>query len=131
MRALSVRQPWAELIASGRKSVELRTWRTNHRGPLVIVSGAGLFRAPPESFGLSRSIPRGSLICLVDVVDVVPATAEHSPLACCDVSPGEWAWVLANPRRLPARPVKGQLMLFEFDLLGVLGDAPAAPPGTP
>lgn len=27
MKALSVKQPWASLIASGRKTIELRTWR--------------------------------------------------------------------------------------------------------
>jgi ASCH domain-containing protein len=32
--ALSVRQPWAELILTGRKKIELRTWTTDHRGPL-------------------------------------------------------------------------------------------------
>lgn len=35
-RALTVRQPWASLIAAGRKTVEVRTWTTDHRSPLVI-----------------------------------------------------------------------------------------------
>ena len=34
MKALSIRQPWAELIMQGRKTLELRTWRTNYRGAL-------------------------------------------------------------------------------------------------
>ena len=38
MKALSVKQPWASLIASGKKSLEIRTWRTDHRGPLLIVA---------------------------------------------------------------------------------------------
>lgn len=36
MKALSVKQPWAALIASGEKPYEVRTWRTDYRGPLVI-----------------------------------------------------------------------------------------------
>lgn len=34
--ALSVKQPWAALLAYGAKTVEVRTWKTNRRGPLLI-----------------------------------------------------------------------------------------------
>ena len=37
--ALSVRQPWAELILTGRKTIELRTWTTSYRGPLWLHTG--------------------------------------------------------------------------------------------
>ncbi|MFN6025464.1 MAG: ASCH domain-containing protein, partial [Planctomyces sp.] len=36
MKALSIRQPFASLIAAGKKTVELRTWYTHYRGPLLI-----------------------------------------------------------------------------------------------
>ena len=46
MKALSIRQPWAELIVHGllrkrtqdrvHKDIENRTWRSAHRGPLLI-----------------------------------------------------------------------------------------------
>ncbi|MCD6364478.1 MAG: ASCH domain-containing protein, partial [Planctomycetes bacterium] len=32
MKAVVIKQPWAELVASGRKTLEVRTWRTRHRG---------------------------------------------------------------------------------------------------
>ena len=35
-KCLSVRQPWADLIVKGVKSIENRNWFTNHRGPLLI-----------------------------------------------------------------------------------------------
>lgn len=35
-KALSIWQPWAHLIASGRKHIETRSWPTRHRGPLAI-----------------------------------------------------------------------------------------------
>jgi hypothetical protein len=34
--ALSVKQPWAALLVSGLKSVEVRSWTTGVRGPLLI-----------------------------------------------------------------------------------------------
>ncbi len=36
MLALSIRQPWAYLIASGIKTIENRSWPTKHRGPFII-----------------------------------------------------------------------------------------------
>lgn len=36
MKVLSVKQPWAWLITNGIKQVENRTWKTNHRGDLLI-----------------------------------------------------------------------------------------------
>ena len=37
--ALSIRQPWAELIVRGHKDVENRTWRHSYRGPVLIHAG--------------------------------------------------------------------------------------------
>jgi hypothetical protein len=36
MKAITIWQPWATLIAIGAKRYETRTWDTSHRGPLAI-----------------------------------------------------------------------------------------------
>lgn len=36
MKALSIKQPWASLIAHGIKDIENRTWRTHFRGKIYI-----------------------------------------------------------------------------------------------
>ncbi len=36
MKCLSLKQPYAELVARGRKSIELRTWNTKFRGRFLI-----------------------------------------------------------------------------------------------
>lgn len=36
MKCLSLWQPWATLLVSGRKRVETRSWPIRHRGPLLI-----------------------------------------------------------------------------------------------
>lgn len=38
MKAIVIRQPWAEQILSGEKKIEYRTWGTSYRGWLLIVS---------------------------------------------------------------------------------------------
>ncbi len=36
MKALTIWQPWASLIACGEKEFETRSWRTNYRGEIAI-----------------------------------------------------------------------------------------------
>lgn len=39
IKALTIRQPWAQLIALGVKTIETRSWSTRYRGPLAIHAG--------------------------------------------------------------------------------------------
>ena len=39
MKALSLHQPWAWLVATGQKHYETRSWGTPYRGPLAIHAG--------------------------------------------------------------------------------------------
>jgi hypothetical protein len=42
MKALTITQPYATLIAIGAKTIETRGWRTDYMGPIAIHAGAGL-----------------------------------------------------------------------------------------
>lgn len=42
MRAITLTQPWASLVAIGAKRIETRNWATRYRGPLAIHAAAGL-----------------------------------------------------------------------------------------
>lgn len=44
MKALTLHQPWATLVAVGAKQVETRGWATRYRGPIAIHAG---HRRPP------------------------------------------------------------------------------------
>lgn len=39
MRVLSIKQPWAYLIANGIKDIENRDWNTSYRGPVLLHAG--------------------------------------------------------------------------------------------
>ena len=41
MKALSLTQPWATLVAIGAKRIETRSWDTRYRGPLAIHAAKG------------------------------------------------------------------------------------------
>ena len=61
MRAITVRQPWAHLIVTGAKLVEHRSWRTHHRGALLIHAGQEIDQDGPEikPAGARRHYRRG------------------------------------------------------------------------
>ena len=44
MRALTLTQPWATLVAIGAKTIETRSWGTDHSGPIAIHAAKGFPR---------------------------------------------------------------------------------------
>lgn len=53
MRAITLTQPWATLVAIGAKRIETRSWSTTYRGPLAIHAAKGLGPVGGQR-GLSR-----------------------------------------------------------------------------
>lgn len=110
MRVLSVRQPWASLIASGRKRLELRTWSTSYRGPVLILAGGALWKGEHD---WPIDGPRGVSLCIVDLVDVRQTTRADTRLACITPRAIDLAFVFENVRETRQIPVKGRLGLYE------------------
>ena len=113
MRALSVRQPWAELIASGRKTIEVRSRRTHYRGPLLICAGVAWHHLGVSLHGEMGE--RGVLVCSAELVDCRPLDPSDSEAACFDVAALDrphFAWVIANVQRIQPVRINGQLGLF-------------------
>lgn len=123
MKALSVRQPFAELIATGAKSVEVRSWQTSYRGSLLICAGAQWHALGVRLHGCLGT--RGVAVCVVELLDCRPLVTRDATLACVDVSAfeGHRAWVLARPRRVEPMPMLGKLHLFTPPVLPRLLEA--------
>lgn len=67
MKALSLHQPWASLVALGVKTIETRSWSTSYRGPLAIHAAK---RTPEYGLEVGRwtvcpSYPRGDELVLI------------------------------------------------------------------
>lgn len=137
MKALTVWQPWADLIVRGLKPVEFRNRRTHHRGWLAIHAGRhrdlktealymrAVYRLAPfleAELGSVRKylegLPRGTIVGAARLFDCQPAEALGGLLsrrpsweATCGAGlefPG-YGWVLKEP------------VLAPFWLLGVGG----------
>lgn len=105
MKALSVKQPWANLIASGQKTIETRLWATDFRGELLIVSS----KTP-------KIEPAGYALAIARLVECRQMTLEDQAAARCELYRSAFAWVLADIRRVSPWPVRGQLGLYEVQL---------------
>lgn len=72
MKALSVKQPWACLLVEGVKKIEVRSWVTAHRGPLLICASAvpkNVFWHDPAD-DVNRLMHAGCMIGIVNLIDV-------------------------------------------------------------
>ena len=115
LKALSIRQPHAELILRGEKDVENRTWPTRHRGPLLIHAARTLDQDALSRFGIAeKDLTTGALVGIVDLVDCTEETRSRWH------DEGYYGFYLQRPRRLnPVIPASGQRGIYEVpaDLL--------------
>jgi activating signal cointegrator 1 len=119
MKALTVRQPYAELIADGIKTLEVRSRPTRHRGPLAIHAAQTV---APEFRGIdwAEAYPRGLVVCVVNVVgchELTTADLEEAWLPDWffdEVQGLLHAWELENPRRTEPFACKGALNLWQL-----------------
>lgn len=116
MKALSIRQPWAWLVAHGHKDIENRQWLTHFRGSVLIHAALGMTRdeyafasVMAEENGVLlpefQALQRGGIIGQMEIVDCV--TDDASPWFF-----GEFGFVLKHAKPLPFQPCKGSLKFF-------------------
>lgn len=144
MKALTLTQPWASLVAIGAKQIETRSWSTSYRGPLAIHAAKG-FPRDARDFAQCRlvldlmrpfvkdnenyldQIPRGVVVATCRLVACVrterllsePAYVEDRSIQeqnLGDYSDGRWGWMLADVKPLP-EPIeaRGSLGLWRWD----------------
>ena len=127
MKCLSIKQPWASLIAHGIKDIENRTWKTNFRGRIYIhASGTPaeesykLFndnqwkKIQKHDFDFAVFSSYTHISAIIGEVDIVDCVINHSSIWAekMETYPSEevpglnilkkgqkyiWNWVLANP----------------------------------
>lgn len=103
IRCLTLRQPYAEQVRSGAKTIEKRSWPTRYRGRLVICAAKARNRI---------GLPSGVCVCVADLVDCRPMRPGDEGPSCSQVDPGQFSWVLANVREIRHVPVVGRLGLY-------------------
>lgn len=147
MKALSISQPWTELILAGEKLIENRKWATKVRGrvlvhaPLSFDSDAVAFicktlraheRDDLRMHLVEGPIPRGALLGTVEILDCLPVE-EMRRVIVPDQEPwafGPFCYSLANATRFDTPiPWKGALGFFDVPDNVLASPAPTASGG--
>lgn len=130
MKALTIWQPWASLIACKAKTLEIRRWQTNYRGPLAIHAAKRPYRRSKEH-GVA-DLPYGAFLCLVDLADCFPAEDRHSSPAHCEIWEGDYAWQVRVRLQFAPIPSLGKQGLWTVPKTvqeEILGSPHVEPPG--
>lgn len=136
MKALSLTQPWATLVAIGAKKIETRSWFTTYRGQIVIHAAKGFpkwardyanslqFQEELAPFGYTSStqLPLGAIIAVAELAGchstdkeklLIPHPGTRESIFG-DYSENRFMWMLKNVRMLNEPiPCKGSLGLWE------------------
>lgn len=123
MKAITVIQPWASLLAEGAKRYETRSWKTNYRGEILIHAGKkdplhGMLAMGEEpwadaeiALGIHGAanvfdhLPTGAIIGkarLVNCIEITPGFAERmernnpTEYSFGDFTPGRYAWEMKD-----------------------------------
>jgi len=117
IKAITLWQPWASLIAAGVKRHETRSWATSYRGPIAIHAGQTIDVAgAPEALCAAalganwrRVIPVGMILAVGELTACVEASRLAPSLTTADreagnFEAGRFAWRIDNMRPL-AQPV--------------------------
>lgn len=125
MKCLSLKQPYAELLVSGKKTIELRNWNTRFRGKFLIHSSKNVDNERSEFLGIDyRMLTQGAIIgiaLLYDVkqyknkaeleTDYYKHYADSRKFGSC-----KYGFMVRNASRLPSPiPYRGKLNFFEVE----------------
>lgn len=118
MKAISLRQPWANFIRDGRKTIETRRWKTKYRGPLLIVSAKTVDHEAMKQWNVrpGGELPLGAIVAAINLKDIHEMTQDDEQAAMCSVYPraNAWEFDLIYPFKKSV-PAKGALSIFELD----------------
>ena len=131
MKVLSIKEPWATLIASKQKYIETRSWKTLYRGELYIHASKKQINNKDEKIQeLLKLLPTqemnyGKIICKCELVDCIymdekfinEIKQNKQEYICGDYQIGRYAWILEKTELMqPKIDAKGKLNIWNFEI---------------
>lgn len=139
MKAITIHQPWATLIALGEKRFETRGWSTRYRGPIAIHAAKKVDKEicleEPYLSVLARhgytadNLPTGAVVATCQLVECHKVIEDYGSSASVGedltrvIHPeydfgwyeiGRYAWEMADVKRIDPVPAKGQQGLWNW-----------------
>ena len=125
MKVITIKQPYASLIAEGYKEYEFRTWKTSYRGELYIHAGLGIDKEAMKRFEyLHLDYPRGQIIAKCQMTDCVfiddsvkKQLKEKDPIVYKGIitsTTPEYGFHLEQVKKIQPIPATGKLSFWEY-----------------
>ncbi|MES2395853.1 MAG: ASCH domain-containing protein [Bacteroidota bacterium] len=128
-KALTIKNPWAYLIASGIKTVENRSRRTHYRGKILIHSSKVNDKTSVHISDLLTEEQwnflsiKDKMIMTVGEFNNSSIIGEAEIVDCIENSksvwavPGQWHWIIKNAVLYPhpIQNIKGKLGIWNYD----------------
>jgi hypothetical protein len=123
LKCLSISQPFADLIISGKKSIELRNWNTNFRGEFLVHAPLKIRINDAKRLKINKKFITGSIIGKVQLYDVKKYNSikeinldQKFHFSIKKFQTKTFGFLLKNakPLRIPI-PWKGQLGIFDVN----------------
>lgn len=127
MKVITIKQPFATLIAKGYKRFEFRTWRTKYRGNILIHAGKGIDKKAMERYRyLNLTYPSGCIIAKANLVDCIKIDEqmrevlkkENADVYGSVIKHTEWdgfGFALEDVVELEPIYLNGKLSLWEYE----------------
>ena len=126
MKAITIKQPYASLIAAGIKTYEFRTWKTKYRGELLIHAGKSVDKKAVEKFKkYNLEYPTGCIIAKVNLDDCVLIDNEMKKKLLkendliyenvCKSKDIHYGFKLSNVKKIKKIYINGKLSLWDYN----------------
>ncbi|MED4581855.1 ASCH domain-containing protein [Brevibacillus choshinensis] len=139
MKAITIHQPWATLIALGEKRYETRSWATNYRGQFAIHAAKKVdkdicrlepYKSVLEKHGYTAdNLPTGCIVATCQLSECHQVRSDDGKMATI-IDPinvitgneyefgwyaaGRFAWEMSDVKQTDPVPAKGQQGLWNW-----------------
>lgn len=126
MKVITIKQPYATLIAKGLKKYEFRTWKTKYRGEILIHAGKGIDKEAMKKFSkYNFEYPSGCIIAKVRITDCIKVTDEfrkelkkENPLVYSNIINNKeymgYGFKIENVEEIEPIEINGKLSLWDY-----------------
>jgi hypothetical protein len=126
MKVITIKQPWATLIAKGYKKYEFRTWKCNYRGDILIHAGKGIDKEAVKRFECyNLEYPTGCILAKATMSDCVEVTEsfrrerkKDNELVYRGIQDRNWngyGFKMDNVEEINPIEINGQLGLWNYE----------------
>lgn len=140
VKALSLKQPYAWLIANGYLLVDDRTWGTSYRGVMLIHASKGIYEEyydylvaqtdlplpSKDQLGYGGVVGMAQLVLCVRPNNIPPTLTREQQADFSGVPRNHFGFLFEDAKPLTLMPCPGKLGIFELHMDELLSPTPLA-----